>query len=275
MKKLLIFIATALFTLFLFLGGLKREREIFSFHEPIQNNNFSMQVNEELLYEVSYSFIKLGTIRIKTLNKYDKNGKKIYKAIAFMDSYKIPLLSLHNVFESEIDETIYSHQFIGSELEGNDWKYTKYDLDYNVDKAFLERGFSSTGKPFMKDTLALNKEKMQDGLSLFFDARKKLYSQSPQNIPVLINEKRELTTIQYPCKREEVKIDAVEYPIDVLHFIGKSTFVGVFGLTGDFQGWFSNDYARIPVFAKMRVILGSVNVELISWKGINWIPPKK
>jgi hypothetical protein len=264
-----------LFTLFFFLGSLIKDKEQPVFNNPIGNNNFSMQVNEELIYEVSYAFVKLGKIKIKTLNQYDKNGKKVYKAIAFMDSYNIPLISLHNVFETEMDEAVYSHQFIGSELEKGNWKYTKYDFDYNLKKVFWERGFSSEKKPFIKDVLSLDNKEIQDGLSLFFKARELLYSQSPQDIPVLVNEKKEVASIQYPCKRETVEIDAVKYLIDVLYFKGKATFVGVLGLTGDFQGWFSNDSARIPVFAKMNVIFGSVKVELISWKGINWDPPKK
>jgi hypothetical protein len=182
---------------------------------------------------------------------------------------------LHNVFESEIDETVYSHQFIGSELEKGKWKYTKYDFHYNIDKVFWERGYATEKKPFIKDTILLDKKELQDGLTIFFKARDMLFSQSSQSIPVLINEKKEFAHIEYPCKRESFEIDAVKYPIDVLHFKGKATFVGVLGLTGDFQGWFSNDDARIPIFAKMNVILGSVKVELISWKGINWVPPKK
>ena len=266
-----------LFILLSFVGHVNKAKErIISIEPPPQgHNNFSMQVNEELLYEVSYAFVKLGTVRIKTLNHYDKNGKQVYKAIAFMDSYKIPLISLHSIFESEMDETIYAHQFIASELDEGEWRYTKYDFNYNRDKVFCERGYPSNKRSPIKDTVSLDKKLMQDGLSLFFKARQTLYSQKPENIPVFINEKKENTNIEYPCKRETIEIEAVKYPIDVLYFKGKATFVGVFGLTGDFQGWFSNDAARIPIFARMTVILGSVKVELKSWTRTNWAPPKK
>jgi len=48
----------------------------------------------------------------------------------------------------------------------------------------------------------------------------------------------------------------------------------VFGLTGGFSGQFSNDNARIPIIARMNVILGSIKVELKSWKREGWRPPK-
>ena len=265
------FIAFFLFILF-FTGGF-----IF-IDKPSLQSTYKSQVlktGEELLYEVSYSFIKLGTIRIKTLDRYYKNGRPVYKAIAFIDSYNIPLVSLHNVFESEIDENLYSHQFIGSELEGKEWKYTKYELNYQQNKVFMERGYPSRKVILMKDTLSLDNKKFQDGLSIFFAAREYLFSQNSLNIPVLINEKKEYAYIKYPCTNESVEIDAVNYPIDVLKFEGKAGFVGVFGLTGDFQGWFSNDNARVPITARMNVIIGSIYVELKSWKLPGWNPPRR
>jgi hypothetical protein len=69
-------------------------------------------------------------------------------------------------------------------------------------------------------------------------------------------------------------IDAVDYPVDVVRFDGRADFVGVFGLTGGFEGWFSNDDASIPITARMKVILGSIKVELTKWKRGNWAPPK-
>jgi hypothetical protein len=45
-------------------------------------------------------------------------------------------------------------------------------------------------------------------------------------------------------------------------------------LTGDFEGWFSNDEARVPILAKMKVILGSITIELMRWKRAGWTPPR-
>jgi hypothetical protein len=274
-KNKIAFLFIVLFAFFFFLGSSKGIIEQKALETIFQNNQGFLRTGEELVYEVSYSFIKLGTVRIKTLDRYNKNGRAVYKTIAFIDSYNIPLVSLHNVFESEIDENIYSHQFIGSELEGKEWKYTKYELDYSANRAMMERGYPSRKVITLKDSTSLDKKKFQDGLSIFFAARNLLFSQNPVNIPVLINEKKENAYIKYPCVRETAEIDAVNYPVDVLKFEGKAGFVGVLGLTGDFKGWFSNDNARIPITARMNVVLGSVYVELKSWTLPGWMPPRK
>jgi hypothetical protein len=71
-----------------------------------------------------------------------------------------------------------------------------------------------------------------------------------------------------------VEVDAIDYPVDVVHFDGHLDFVGIFGLTGGFEGWFSNDEARVPIMAKMKVLIGSVTVELMKWNRQGWTPPR-
>ena len=62
--------------------------------------------------------------------------------------------------------------------------------------------------------------------------------------------------------------------ISSLYLEGFAYFTAVFGLTGDFSGWFSNDTAKIPLRAKLQVKIGSVSLELKCWKRKNWKPPQ-
>ena len=66
----------------------------------------------------------------------------------------------------------------------------------------------------------------------------------------------------------------MDYDISSNFVDGVSYFKAVFGLTGDFSGWFSNDAAHIPLKAKLEVEIGNVTLELKSWKRKNWSPPK-
>ncbi len=82
------------------------------------------------------------------------------------------------------------------------------------------------------------------------------------------------TEIHFQNTYEKKEVDAVNYPVGVVYFDGRADFTGIFGLTGGFEGWFSNDDARIPITAKLKVILGSVRVELTKWKRNAWTPPQ-
>jgi hypothetical protein len=201
------------------------------------------------------------------------NGSPAFRSKAFIDSYSgVPFVELHASFESWIDPGMFSRKFIGKSKEGKHWEYARYHFAYDEQRVLIESGRRDTVVE-KRDTLTLDGHS-QDGLSLFFYARDQLRSRKPQNIPCLVTEKKVNTFIDFTDARSSLEIDAVEYPVDVLAFEGTAEFVGIFGLTGDFEGWFSNDEARVPIMAKMKVILGSITIELMEWKRAGWTPPR-
>ena len=115
---------------------------------------------------------------------------------------------------------------------------------------------------------------VQDGLSLFYYAREHVRQKKEVNVPTVIDNKVAATYIDFQNKIEDADIDAVDYPVETVFFNGRADFVGVVGMTGGFRGWFSNDSARIPIIARLNVWLGSIKVELKSWKRQGWQPPR-
>jgi len=228
---------------------------------------------EELVYNVRYGFIDLGQVKIKTIKKVSTGNSVSYRTIAYIDSYKkIPFVNLHAVFESTIDSMVFSHYFVGKSKDGDNWDFGRYTFDYGKKRVYMEAGRQDTIVQ-KRDTLMIDGS-TQDGLSLFFYARDQLYSGKKQNITAVVKEKKVNTIIDFYNKRKAAEIDFIEYPVDVVGFEGTAEFTGIFGLTGDFEGWFSNDEARVPIVAKMKVILGSVTIELMEWKRAGWKPPR-
>lgn len=237
-----------------------------------------LEVGEDLEYKVSYSFFSIGTIRIQLIEKNNKNGRNEYKARAIIDSNPSLswLVDLHIRFYSEMDGEIFSYGWIGDDSTKNEVNYRRLTFEYDSGRVFFERGKKlRTGErlPESVDTVR-TAEKCQDGFSLFYLARKHVRQKRQMNIPTFIENKQVNTFINFMNARTDVDIDAVEYPVEVVEFDGKAGYVGVFGLTGGFSGWFSNDEARIPIIARMNVILGSIKVELVSWKRLGWKPPR-
>jgi len=228
---------------------------------------------EELVYNVRYGFFNLGSVRIRTLQRQVSASTVAYYCKALIDSYpKVPFVDLHATYESTMDSTVFSRFFVGRTKQDDWWSYSRYIYDPAHKRAILE-----TGK---KDTLIDKRDTVrvdgvyQDGLSLFFFARDRLYAAKQIDIPAIVTEKKVITHINFDGRKDAVEIDAVDYPVDVVGFEGSADFVGIFGLTGDFSGWFSNDEARIPILAKMKVIIGSVTIELMQWKRPGWNPPR-
>jgi hypothetical protein len=230
-------------------------------------------VGEELTYNVRYSFFDLGQIRIRTIREVRTPEYLAYEGKAFIDSYSsVPFVDIHAIFNSVMDSATFSHAFSGRTRQDEVYDISEYHFEYDRNRVLIavSRGDTTARK---YDTLEVVTP-YQDGLSLFFYAREHLHSQRPVDVPTIIKEEKVKTYIDFRSDRESVEIDAVEYPVDVVRFAGTANFVGFFGLTGYFEGWFSNDHARVPIVANLQVLIGNITVELMEWKRGEWSPPR-
>ena len=232
-------------------------------------------VGEELEYEVSYSIFSLGKVKIQVIDTAQRNGTTVFRAKAFMDSYSgVPFVSLHWIFYSEIDPLLFSHYFSGIDnKDTSSIPYANYVFDYRRNRVYVERGIRPQGDSITRSSDTISST-YQDGLSLFFYARGKIHSAGGENVPTFVDEKKVNTFINFMNKKTSTEIDAVKYPVETIEFDGRADFVGIFGLTGGFSGWFSNDDAAIPIVAKMKVIIGSIRLELVKWNRPGWVPPR-
>jgi hypothetical protein len=167
---------------------------------------------------------------------------------------------------------MYSSWFRSRTIEKSKATFITYNFDYANKKVYFEFGKWGSSAVETRDTASVDTF-AQDGLSLFYFARQNLFRGESVHIPTVVNEKVANTTINFLKKSKSVEIDAVEYPVDVVEFTGQADFEGVFGFTGKFEGWFSNDEERVPILAKMKVLIGKVKIELIKWTKNNWKPP--
>lgn len=236
-----------------------------------------LEVGEELEYKVSYSFFTIGTIKTQVLSKETRDGRTVYSTRALIESNPSLswLVDLHVQFRSEMDGDVYSYYWLADDSTSKEINFRRFRFDYDNGRAYLERGKRNHGgdrKIESTDTVKVS-GRCQDGLSLFFYAREHLHSVRQDRIPTLIENKEATTLINFTNRRTDAGIEAVDYPVDVIEFEGKADYVGIFGLTGGFRGWFSNDEQQIPILARMNVILGSIKIQLAKWNRPGWQPP--
>ncbi len=242
-----------------------------------QDERNILRVGEELEYSVHYSFFNIGTIRFNVTGKEERNGRIVYRAQAFMDSNPSLswLVDLHVRFFSDIDQEAFSYGWISEDSTSKKVSYRNMVFDYTNHKMYYESGIkipSGERKSIRKDTITII-ESCQDGLSLFYYARAHAQEKKSVRISTFVDTNEVTTNINFGKENLSEEIDAVKYPIGVVKLDGQANFVGVFGLTGGFEGVFSRDIAGIPITARMKVILGSVRVELRKWKRGDWMPP--
>jgi len=247
---------------------------------PSPATAYSVAAGEELVYEVSWWIVKLGTIRMRVTDAGRDSGA-VHPAIrADIDTYEnLPFTSLHAVSETIMDSAFSSLESLGLSQDGNAWRTIRYRYAHDRDVLLVEHGTAS-GRDDRRfttedvDTLSIGPE-FQDGLSIFYYARAHLRSGRQETVPTIIEGREGRTRFDFTGEATDEEIDAVDYPVDVIAFSGTMEFSGIYGLTGPFEGWFSNDDARVPIRANMEVMIGSVKVELIGWKRDGWKPPRR
>lgn len=233
-----------------------------------------LQVGEKLKYEVSFLGVSLGTIEMTTDGTEDYNGNKVYIVKADIKTYDgIPFVDLKATFNSWTDATLnHTHKFTSNMKKGDEkWEYQQLLMDYdkmNVNLKIWENKELQDEKDISLDS------KINDGTSLFFVARQYTTLKRSIIVPTIIDGKIFDTKLNFRDKTENIEIDKVDYPIRTKYFDGQADWEGLYGLSGRFEGWFSDDDASVPILAKMNVYVGKVNIELIEWTRKGWTPPK-
>ncbi|HVO74238.1 MAG TPA: DUF3108 domain-containing protein [Ignavibacteriaceae bacterium] len=249
-------------------SGSLTHQYIFKFHKSAD-----LQAGEDFTYLVSYSLVKLGEVRIKILDVKETGDVKIYRAAAYMDSYNVPFVTLHQIYESTFSQDNRPLKFRGI-VKGDEYTtFTDYEYDYDKSSIHVKKGKVKPYQLWTDSSTGVDKI-YQDGLSILFFARMNFGKYKSVNVPCFVNEKKVNTKLNYYTDVTDVSIDAVDYDVACLRLDGETDFVSVFGLTGYFQGWFSNDEAVIPIVAEMKVIIGNVRLELIKWNRKGWKPPE-
>jgi len=235
------------------------------------------QAGEELTYEVSYLGIALGSITSRVLSvDSTRDGLRI-NAEGLVRTYRgIPFVTLNTLYKSRIDDSLASVGFRNKEyiVEDSAFKHIEYIYKPRLDVVYINEYIENHDGTEKRDTLDLEGKRWQDGLSLLFYARAFAHATCTRRVPVLMYRSKATTVIHFGSDRDEIGIDAVDYDIRTTKMDGETGFTGIFGLTGGFEGWFSDDSASIPIIAKMHVILGSVRIELVKWKRRGWKPPR-
>lgn len=225
-------------------------------------------------YEVSFLGLTLGTIKIRTGEIEEKNGNEALYVKAQMDSRSgIPYVDLHATFESWMPKNAaYSYVFNGNmKVDDDKWQFNSIVFDHENKE--IRSTIWENKELVSRDTFA-TKQRFSDGASLLYLARSFMNLGKTAYIPTFINNQLVKTKINFQKKQENIEIDAVEGDVKALYLDGKADWEGVYGLSGSFEGWFSDDVAHIPLKAYMKVYVGKVKIELVKWTRSGWSPPK-
>lgn len=232
-----------------------------------------LQAGEELRYKVKWNFLRLGTITIRAERvSGDTNLRKLTMQVDSNPALVFVRIREYN--ESVVDPTtMMSQRFLG--VHNNSDEHVEIRSFYLAPGRVLYLLVDSeTGKPLRADTLE-NVPEHVEGPSLFYYARWLSRSKQIVRVATFAGGERGFTELDFTLGREYLEIDAFDEPVRTRKYKGFIHGKGgtSAGLSGEFFGWVSDDDAAVPIQAEMKILLGSVRLELEKWVRPGWTPP--
>jgi hypothetical protein len=236
-----------------------------------------LDVGEELKYEVSFGFIKLGFLKYNLSSSHKEGKKTVYNARLEIKTYpEVPFVKLNDILETEMelaDEKLYTDQFYETSFRERSISRTDCRFDYKKNKIKLKKETDGINDKDIVIDIDDEDTRFRDELTWQYDARLNSFTNKNYIIPIFKNGEESSVKYSFNFNKSVIRIDKIPYDISVIKMEGTADYTGFFGFKGEFLMLLSDDDHRVPIKAYFNSTLGNVVLELISYKKDKWSPP--
>lgn len=224
--------------------------------------------SEYLKYNVEYAWFRLGILEFSA--HPIENSDFVEAVITIKSNPSLPFVHLDWKFNSTFDQkklrTIKYEAFSYS----SDSIHTVYDFRYDEKKVYINR--YDKHKKLLKSAIKDISDFELDAMTLFYFSRFQKKGTSISKIEIWNDFVKESTSLKVDQKPELIEVENLNRSL-MTHFVsGKADINGLYGLSGKFSGYFSDDSLSVPVLSKLNVLIGSVTCKLVEYKNKDWHP---
>jgi hypothetical protein len=217
--------------------------------------NIAFGVGEKLDFDINYGFINAGTASMEVARVIDYEDRPCYQVItrANSNSFFSTWYRVDDRVESIVDALgLFSWRFEKHLREGN----------YSADKVYTfnqKRNFAV----YEDDTLPVVPQ-IQDALSTLYYVRTMPLTVGKSVFVDTFVDGKSMRLEVRVIKKETVSVEAGTFDCIVVEPITQS--VGVFKHEGRLTVWLTDDYVRMPVLMKSKILVGSISAELTDFQ---------
>lgn len=234
------------------------------------------QPGETLRYKVKWTFLRLGTITLWTEKDTTSTDGSDFKVVLKVESNPdLRFIWIQEINESHVDAAeISTRHFVARHRNGDDLLEIRQRYDPATRTAFASMVDMNTGRELGSDTIQ-HAPPFVDGPALLCRARALSRSRGTFHLPTMVSGRIQNTTLDFDSAIENLETDAWGKEIRTRRYSGHADWTGATtsGLGGDFTGWVSDDDAAVPIRAEMKILIGSIVLELEEWTRPGWVPP--
>ncbi len=231
---------------------------------------------EELRYKVKWNFFRLGTITVRVTRDSTCRGSGDFITELLVESNPdIGVISIRDENASWVSgSTLRCSRYFGRRWNGDEYDEMRYEFDSSAGRVVCSSRTKDKSAAGHVDTVA-TPDGFVEGPSLLMVAR--CFSGEPgrHDVPTLISGALGTTELVVDPGTEDLDLDIFDSPVRTRRYTGTTHWAksATAGLNGDFTGWVTDDSAAVIVRAEMKVIVGSIRVELEQWTRPGWTPP--
>jgi hypothetical protein len=231
---------------------------------PVQKTRYKrtpFKDGEILSYKVKWGFIRIGTVEI---------SQRIMN-LSYSSLYLVQLRAKSSTFKVFLDaDSPTSMSFVMEEDKQNgNVKAYLYDKQNHL---VLMKTWQN--KRLVQNTALSYQDAYYDLLDLMMMMRCLSESGASITLPTIVDSGIKKTYLTFSDNVKNIKVAAVERTIQARQVKGVAGWKAWGGLSGPFEGWFSDDEAAIPLKIQLRVSLGSITLELERVHRPDWAVPE-
>ena len=213
-----------------------------------------LPVGLRLVYNVRWSFIKLGTLVVDILEgEYKGEPTWRMQAIA-ITSPGLPFITIQDTFRIHLDRELRHTKYIEMFFHEKDYVALKtFETDFESGKGYF-RSIMGDGH-WLYHELPLPPNAI-DANSQLWLAQQFVLLGINGTVNTEISGGFERTIINNHGLDKVMKYG--EYEARTIRLDGIMRYTGIAGLTGEYEGWYSYDERTWPIKAKFKIFLGSV-----------------
>lgn len=249
---------------------------LLTFNATAQDAKLGLLLNdgEELTYKVRWNFLRLGTVVVKT-ERHPTDSRRYIVSMNVFSNPDLPFVDIEEYNSCVITaDNVMTREYLGMWRNGS--SRTEIHMSYDDSTraiTYAERDLN-VGQT-LKEVVLSNAEPFVNGPSLFFFTRYVAGSVGRLSVATMVDGALGKTHLDFLPQREELEVVAIPYPVRVQRYAGMAEWQGgsSAGVSGEFTGWISDDSAAVILQAKVKVLLGSLTLELEKYHRPGWVPP--
>ncbi len=229
---------------------------------PVQEPNFdryienvAFGVGEKLFFDINYGFINAGSATMEVERLIEYQGRPCYQIVthAGSNSFFSNFYRVDDRIESIVDALgVFSWRFSKNLREGNYRADNTYSFGQRENVVYYDGDTVDVGA-YVQDALStlyyVRTQPLEVGKSIYVDN--------------FVDGKKYHLEVQV-LKKETISVDAGTFDCIVVEPLSEN--VGVFKQEGRLKVWLTDDYIKMPVLMKSKVVVGSISAELTDFQ---------